>query len=131
MIKRAVDSGIKEVNAVTALTSLDEEQIKYVYGKSPIDTVHDLAILAKMGGAHGIVCSPQEVGLLSSHSELRGMKFITPGVRSAGKSADDQERIGTPRAAVDNGATHLVIGRQITQAADPEEALRQIEEEIS
>jgi orotidine-5'-phosphate decarboxylase len=132
MMRMAVQSSkLTEIYAVTALTSLDEKQISLIYGRSSQDIVLYLAGLAKLAGVHGMVCSSKEVGFLAKRPELEGLKFITPGVRSAGKAVNDQKRTDTPRSAVASGATHLVIGREITQAADPLETLRQIEEEIS
>ena len=90
-----------------------------------------LARLAKLAGVHGVVCSPQEVGILSKRPELKGLKLVTPGVRSSGKDADDQQRIGTPAGAIASGSDLLVVGRQITKNPDPVVALHQILEEIS
>ncbi|MBI4215660.1 MAG: orotidine-5'-phosphate decarboxylase [Parcubacteria group bacterium] len=130
MMKAALQSGIPEVYAVTVLTSLSEEETQLLHGHSSKATVLHLAQLAKLAGVHGIVCSPQEVGILSEASELKPLKLIVPGVRSAGQSAEDQQRVDTPAAAIQAGATHLVIGRQITQADDPVEALKNLSKEI-
>lgn len=131
MMMAAVEAGPSEIYAVTVLTSLGEEQVNLLYGQSSKATVLYLARLAKLSGVHGIVCSPQEVGILAKRPELRGLKFVTPGVRSVGKSTDDQKRVDTPAGAIASGSTHLVVGRQVTQAADQVDALRRIEEEIS
>lgn len=120
-----------EVYAVTVLTSLSPEIAKIIYGTSAEDAVLMLANLAKEAGVDGVVCSPREVEVLAKSPELQGLKFITPGVRSLGKKTDDQRRVDTPERAIASGSTHLVVGRQITQAANPVEALRQIEEEIA
>lgn len=131
MMKAAVESGPAEIYAITVLTSLSEEQAHLLHGQPSKAGALYLARLAKLAGVHGVVCSPKEVGILAKSPELQGLKFITPGVRSSGKATDDQKRVDTPAGAITSGSTHLVIGRQITQAVDPVGALRQIEEEIS
>ncbi|MFW5853411.1 MAG: orotidine-5'-phosphate decarboxylase [Patescibacteria group bacterium] len=131
MMMAAVEAGPSEIYAITVLTSLGEEQAHLLHGQPSKAEVLYLARLAKLAGVHGIVCSPKEVGILAKRSELQGLKFITPGVRSPGKATDDQKRVDTPAGAIASGSTHLVVGRQITQATDPVDALCQIEEEIS
>lgn len=131
MMMKAVEHGPREIYAVTALTSLDEEQVHLIYGQPSKAAVLYLARLAKLAGCHGVVCSPKEVGMLAKRPELQGLKFIVPGVRSAGMKADDQKRTDTPAAAVLAGAHNLVIGRQLTLASDPSEALDEIEDEIA
>lgn len=122
--------GNAEIFAITVLTSLDEEQAHLTYGQPSKAAVLYLARLAKLAGVHGVVCSPKEVGILAKRPELKGLKFIVPGIRSAGKDADDQRRFDTPGATVKAGATYLVIGRQLTQATDQVAALEEIEAEI-
>lgn len=124
-------AGNAEVYAVTVLTSLGEAQVSAIYHASVEDEVLTLAKLAKEAGVDGIVCSAHEVKTLSEDPALSGLKFVVPGIRSAGKDTQDQKRIATPAEALRSGATHLVIGRQITQAPDPEAALGEIEEEIT
>lgn len=131
MMRAAVESGPPLIFAVTVLTSLDDAECARIHNGSTVATVHTLARMAKEAGAHGIVCSPQEVGFLSRDSDLFGMEFVTPGVRPAGAAAGDQARFDTPSAAIRAGATRLVIGRPITQAPDPVEALEAICEEIA
>lgn len=131
VMEAAVRAGPTEVYAVTVLTSLVEEQAHLLYGQPSGAAALYLARLAKLAGVHGVVCSPQEVGLLARRPELSGMKLITPGVRSSGSSTDDQKRTSTPAQAIASGATHCVIGRQVTQAKEPVEALRKIIGEIS
>ena len=84
-----------------------------------------LARLAADSGLDGVVCSAQEATRL--RAEL-GLDFVlvTPGIRPLGSAADDQKRIVTPVATMRQGSTHLVIGRPITQAQRPDEALREI-----
>ena len=133
MLKAAVRGAGSEceVFAISALTSLSEEEVGSIYGMDPEGIVSRLALLAAEAGVHGLVCSPKEVGMLSLLHELRDLKLVTPGVRSPGVSADDQKRIGTPRGAIQDGASLLVIGRQIIGALDPMKALEDIESEIA
>ena len=117
------------VLAVTVLTSLDENDI----GRPVQPEVLRLARMAKEAGVDGLVCSPQEVGLLSRDPDLAGLKFVTPGIRpaSACLAVDDQKRIGTPRQAILDGADYLVIGRPITEAADPVAMVKAINQEVA
>jgi len=112
--------------AVTILTSFDEQGMARAgYKDGLTDRVIELANLTKEAGLNGIVCSSHEI---KSVSETCGDDFtlMVPGIRPAGSATDDQSRIMTPKAALDTGATHLVIGRPITQAADPAQAARDI-----
>lgn len=116
--------------AVTILTSMDDAELTSVgLTGSAASNVRRLAHLARSSGLDGVVCSPREAALL--RSEL-GTEFllVTPGVRPAGSTNDDQSRVTTPAQAIENGASHLVIGRPITAAADPISALKRINEEI-
>jgi len=136
MMKAAVEvastKGV-EIYAITILTSLSEKECQKIYGEIPSIMALQLALMAKDAGVQGIVCSPHEVKQLSDHSDLRnlGLKFVVPGIRSVGTNTNDQKRFDTPAATIKAGATHLVIGRQITQAQDPKSALDAIEQEIS
>ncbi|MET0047835.1 MAG: orotidine-5'-phosphate decarboxylase [Sedimenticola sp.] len=116
---------------VTILTSMGEEDIAEVgYSGTPADNVSRLARLADASGLDGIVCSPLEASVV--RPDVSGdFLLVTPGVRPAFASTDDQKRIMTPRNALENGADMLVIGRPITAAADPMEALRLIQGEIA
>ena len=89
-----------------------------------------MAQFATANGAHGLVCSPKEVGTLSRLLPA-GTLFITPGVRPAGAAVGDQKRVATPSDAVRDGATHLVVGRPILAADDPAAAARAIRAEMS
>ena len=84
-----------------------------------------LAKLTQESGLDGVVCSAQEAKMLR---QALGDDFalVTPGIRPAGSNADDQKRIVTPQQAMQDGATHLVIGRPITQAANPSQTLKDI-----
>jgi len=133
MMAAAVE-GVKdcaEIYAVTILTSLNEQQVLKRFGGTTKEVVFDLAIEAEKAGVHGIVCSPQEVEMLAQAPELKRLKLITPGIRSAGKETHDQKRFDTPTVAIKAGAHYLVVGRQITEAPDPLVALEEIEDEIA
>ncbi|MES9869529.1 MAG: orotidine-5'-phosphate decarboxylase [Sedimenticola sp.] len=116
---------------VTILTSMGEEDIAEVgYSGTPADNVSRLARLADASGLDGIVCSPLEASVVRPDVS-DDFLLVTPGVRPAFASTDDQKRIMTPRNALENGADMLVIGRPITAAADPMEALKLIQGEIA
>lgn len=111
--------------AVTVLTSMDEQAVKSVGWTGPVARqVERLARLTQDAGLDGVVCSPLEVGLV--HAAC-GPDFVTmvPGIRPVA-GGDDQKRTMTPRDAVAAGVTHMVIGRPITQAADPAKAAADI-----
>ncbi len=114
-----------KVVAVTVLTSLDERDLAAAGVKgSPADQVARLAELANSAGLDGIVCSGAEVG--AARKAWPDGFFVVPGVRPASGGAADQKRVVTPRAAIDDGASILVIGRPITEADDPAAAVRSI-----
>jgi len=116
---------------VTVLTSLAAKDLAELgIGGSAEDTVSRLAALALDAGLDGIVCSPMEAARLRARL-ARPFALVTPGIRPAGSAADDQQRVSTPRAALDAGADFLVIGRPITRADDPLAALTDIEREIA
>lgn len=123
---KAAASPRTRVVAVTMLTSLDEADLRAtgVTG-STHDQVARLTELAGEAGIDGIVCSGEEVAAAKALWP-RGF-FVVPGIRPAGGAASgDQKRVATPRAALDAGASILVVGRPITQAADPDAAARAI-----
>jgi len=116
--------------AVTVLTSMAQADLAELgISATPAEQVLRLAALAQSSGLDGVVCSAQEAALLRKQA---GTEFclVTPGIRPADASADDQSRIMTPRAALENGSSYLVIGRPITKAVDPLVALQQIAKEI-
>ena len=116
--------------AVTILTSSTEETLRAVGIDRPVgEMVSRLARLAKDAGMDGVVASPREVGLIR---EACGKDFVivTPGVRPAFASMDDQKRVTTPAEAIAAGADYLVIGRPISAAPDPVAAADLILEEI-
>jgi orotidine-5'-phosphate decarboxylase len=123
--KAAAPTGTKVV-AVTMLTSLDSEDLRGTgITGTPHDQVLRLADLARQAGIDGIVCSGNEVA--AARKAWPGGFFVVPGVRPPGSTVGDQKRIMTPRAALDAGASILVIGRPITAAEDPDAAVRAIE----
>ena len=127
---KALEGTPTKVLAITVLTSIDEKTCGEIYCRPPMDQVLALASIAKRAGVHGFVCSPEEVGKLK---ELYpGMEFVIPGIRSPGKNTNDQRRIATPKAAMEAGATKLVMGRQILDAPDPVgEVNRVLKEELA
>lgn len=117
--------------AVTVLTSMMAEDLAEAgVAASPAAQVERLAVLARDSGMHGVVCSAQESARLR---ELCGADFlkVTPGIRPAFAQAGDQRRVMTPGDAMAAGSTHLVVGRPITQAAEPMKALAAIEAELA
>lgn len=138
MIRAAADAAAEfgvagpKILAVTVLTSLDQTDLEDVgiVGRTPAEQVQAMAAFAVENGAHGLVCSPKEVGALSKALKA-GTLFITPGVRPAGAAVGDQKRVATPADAVRDGATHLVVGRPILAAEDPVAAARAIRNEMS
>jgi len=137
MIRAAADAAAEfgangpKILAVTVLTSLDRSDLEDVgiVGRSPADQVMAMARFATENGAHGLVCSPMEVGSLSA-ALPKGTLFVTPGVRPAGSAVGDQKRVARPADAVRDGATHLVVGRPILSAPDPSAAARSILSEM-
>jgi len=136
MLRAAVDAA-RNMNpslmvlAVTVLTSLDDSDLEKmgVRGKV-VDQVLRLSALAIADGCDGVVASAQEATEL--RNELDGeFLIVTPGVRPAGMGRGDQVRVVTPAEAIAAGATHIVVGRPITQAADPTAEARAILGQIS
>ena len=127
--KAAAPAGTKVVG-VTVLTSLDDSDLAAagVHG-SPADQVARLAALARESGIDGIVCSGAEVA--QARASWPDGFFVVPGVRPTGADAGDQKRIVTPRQALADGASVLVIGRPITGASDPRRAIMDIAESLA
>ncbi len=122
---KAAAPAATKVVAVTVLTSLDERDLKATGVRGgPHDQVERLAALAREAGLDGIVCSGAEVK--AAHAAWPKGFFVVPGVRPAESPVGDQKRVITPRAAMDAGASILVIGRPITGAEDPDGAIRAI-----
>ncbi|MEO5720105.1 MAG: orotidine-5'-phosphate decarboxylase [Chthoniobacterales bacterium] len=115
---------------VTVLTSSDAETLRETGIQDGVaEQTLRLATLGAAAGITGLIASPHEVVNLRAHLGAQ-TTIITPGVRPAWSAADDQRRFATPRAAIDNGADYLVIGRPVTAQADPKEAVRKILEEL-
>lgn len=116
------------VLAVTVLTSLDADTLGAIWGRERVDVaaqVLRLADLAKSAGAHGIVCSGHEVeAVRARHGKV--LKTLVPGIRLAGGEGHDQARVMTPDAAVKAGADYLVLGRVVTEAADPAAVMQEV-----
>jgi orotidine-5'-phosphate decarboxylase len=122
---KAVAPANTKVVAVTVLTSLDGDDLaESGIAGSPADQVSRLTRLAQAAGVDGIVCSGAEVA--PAKRNWPGGFFVVPGVRPAGADVADQKRVVTPAQALADGADVLVIGRPITSAADPVQAIRDI-----
>jgi orotidine-5'-phosphate decarboxylase len=135
MMEAAAQAAPPELSllAVTVLTSMAEEDLAEAWGRTdafePRTEVLRLALLAQQAGIFGVVASPQEAGALRT---LLGpdAAIVTPGIRLPGGPAHDQRRIATPSQAVAVGASHLVVGRAITDAPDPAAVLGAILDEV-
>ena len=115
---------------ITVLTSMSAEDLELTgVTRSVTDQVIELAKQAKEAGLSGVVASPQEALMLR---EVLGNDayIVTPGVRPVGSDLSDQSRVSTPKQAFDNGASHIVVGRPITEQADPVAAFEAIAKEL-
>lgn len=122
--KRAAHPDTKVV-AVTLLTSLDAGDLSDLgIERTPADQVARLAWIARDAGLDGIVCSGAEVG--AARREWPSGFFVVPGIRPPGGNVGDQKRVVAPAQALDDGASVLVIGRPITEAANPSQAIMDI-----
>ena len=116
---------------VTVLTSYDPAGYGRAVGRTDVDLgseVERQALVAVAAGLQGIVCSPQEVSVLRGRLGPEPL-IVVPGIRRRSDPASDQARVATAKDAVTNGATHLVVGRPILQAADPASAFEEFLEE--
>lgn len=135
MMQAALEGVDKSVHspyliAVTVLTSMSQANLNEIGIENNIeDQVLNLAKLTQLAGLHGVVCSALEAELLKQHLP-QDFLLVTPGIRPATANKDDQTRILTPTQALTAGASYLVIGRPITQAANPIDALIAINQEI-
>ncbi|MFQ3671558.1 MAG: orotidine-5'-phosphate decarboxylase [Verrucomicrobiia bacterium] len=115
--------------AVTVLTSLTEGDLDELgFDHSALGLAAHLGRLAAEAGVTGLVCSPREVEVL--RRELPESVLVTPGVRPPGAEVDDQARVATPEAALAAGASHVVMGRPILRAPDPEGLVRELLGEV-
>jgi orotidine-5'-phosphate decarboxylase len=127
----AVTADAPRLIAVTVLTSMSAQDLTAVgLNETPDEGVLRLALLARNCGLDGVVCSAREAAMLRKQC---GDEFllVTPGIRPADADTNDQQRIMTPAAAIGAGADYLVIGRPITRAPDPLQALARINQEIA
>lgn len=141
MLKAAVEgaaAGAQEacqepplVLGITVLTSHNDQTLQAtgIHNIEIAELVSERAELARMCELGGVVCSPNEAALVRKIVGP-GMKIVCPGIRPAGDSADDQERVSTPRIAVLNGADYLVIGRSIGNAVNPVAAVEAIHRDM-
>ena len=130
--KQALDNSGSDMLliGVTVLTSMDASDLEEVGIKRMLsDQVSHLASIAKHSGLDGVVCSAQEAKTLKD-SLGQDFKLVTPGIRLASSAADDQRRIVTPTDAMALGSDYLVIGRPITQSADPLATLLEINQSL-
>ena len=124
------DGSNPKLIAVTVLTSMGADDLKEIgLNHSPAEQVKHLATLTHDCGLDGVVCSPQEITLLREDLDS-DFELVTPGIRPEWSVTGDQKRIMTPAQAVEAGSNYLVIGRPITQAEDPMQALEKIEHEV-
>jgi orotidine-5'-phosphate decarboxylase len=124
------DAGLKLL-AVTVLTSFDQQDLADMgYNRAVSDLVSLRVSKAMEAGMDGLICSPLEVAAVRAQAGPEAI-LVTPGVRSGGASQGDQKRVATPAEAVQGGADYVVMGRQITRAADPEAAAASVAEEIA
>ena len=125
----AAKEGIERplVIAVTILTSTGTKELAQVgIDSDPESSVVHLSLLADSSGMDGVVASPHEIKAVRAAVARPDFTIITPGVRPAQAGLDDQKRVMTPAQAISAGADYIVVGRAITQAADPVEATSKI-----
>ena len=135
-VVRAAVAGRGDTNlkilAVTILTSLDRSDLDdcLIQAGDIRSLVIERARRAMLAGADGVIASPQEAALIRVLPEAAGKLIVTPGVRPAGAAIGDQKRIATPRAAINDGADHIVVGRPIIQADNPRQVALDILAEL-
>jgi orotidine-5'-phosphate decarboxylase len=125
-VDAARDFAELRVLALTVVTSMTDADLTDIGVRDSMqEQVLRLADLAGRAGCHGVIASPQDVAALRSVLDADAL-IVTPGVTLPGASPADHARPGTPRAAIAAGASHIVVGRAVTRAADPAAALRHI-----
>ena len=135
MVRAAVESAGRETGilAVTILTSMDLASASVVLGR-PLGAMQDevlrLAAIASAAGAHGVVCGGAECAAVREASG-GSSRVLVPGIRLEGDDAGDQRRVSTPLEAARAGASYVVLGRTVTQAADPAAAYRRVVAELA
>lgn len=133
VLKAAVEAANRQawVLAVTVLTSLnDDDLLEAGFSSGALDQALRIASLARSSGCDAVVGSAREVAALRKMLG-DGFGIVVPGVRPVGSDRNDQERTATPAQALAAGASHLVVGRPVTQAGDPIKAVNAILEEMS
>lgn len=137
MMRAAADAlqGDTRILAVTVLTSLSKDDLGLLgFHGNPSELVKKMTLSARDSGMDGVVCSPREARLVRQAAGP-GFLIVTPGIRPAGSSSDDQKRISTPSQAILDGASALVVGRPITLSEDPGKAaeaiLREVDQALS
>jgi len=117
--------------AVTVLTSFDQQDLADMGYECAISELVSLRVRKAMeSGMDGLVCSPLDAAVVRAQAGTQAI-LVTPGVRSGGASKGDQKRVATPAEAIRDGADYVVIGRQVTRAADPAAEAARIAEEIA
>ena len=119
-----------QILGVTVLTSLDQGDLAADGHTGTVEELVELRVRnARAAGVDGVVCSPLEVARVRAMMGPE-MLAVVPGVRSAGAESGDQKRVATPVEAMRNGASYLVIGRQVTRAGDPRAEVARILNEL-
>ena len=134
MMKAAVEAAGPDcgVLGVTILTSLDDTGLGEAWGRDRVDVENEvlrLAELARSAGCHGIVCSGQEAEAVHSRHGA-GLKLLVPGIRLPGDAAGDQSRVVSPADAAAAGATYVVVGRSVTGARNPRDAMAEVNAQV-
>lgn len=130
-IEAAVKNRVESlVLGVTVLTSSKEADVQDTNGCLPVEAVLKFGRRAIIAGCHGLVCSTKEVVALRNDPVTNPALLVVPGIRLDNSPKDDQARIATPYGAVRAGADFLVVGRPVTEAPDPIQAINLITAEI-
>lgn len=119
-----------KILAVTALTSLNDEQTSVIYGENSENTVLKLAKESLDAWVDGIVCSPKEAALLRKNFKDYNFEIVTPWVRFEWESKWDQQRVTTPKGAIEWGSSHIVMWRSIIKASDVKGAIWRFFDEV-
>lgn len=120
-----------KILGVTVLTSLDQNALNLIgYDMTAAELVMRRVQQAQDAGIDGVVASPQEAAMIRQNVP-DDFLIVTPGVRPHGSDTGDQKRVATPAQAMSNGATHIVVGRPITQASDPRAVAKAILSELN
>ena len=135
MIQAAVEGGgeATSILAVTVLTSFDDASLREATGRPDVVASHEVSRLAELAArarAHGVVCSGAEAAAVRS-TFGDTLAVLVPGIRMAGSAAHDQRRVVTPAEASAAGARYIVVGRAVTAAPDPREAMDHVLAELT